>query len=272
MVTLVLSPRDTDDSEAVASEAVAAAAVRAGWDVERLERWRAPERLRGRDVALYGEALFVEVIAARLGLALIEAPALWLTTLPERYLRRRVTASTLAAARRATGRAFVKPADGKSFPAAVYDGGRTLPDPDTGHLAPDTLVLVSEPVLWDVEYRCFVHERRVAAISPYLRHRELAQAPDGTWPVDPAEVAQALAFATALLADDGVAVPPAAVIDVGHTRDAGWAVVESNAAWASGICGAAPEDVLPVLRRAVRKPGEVGLDDRPWLRAPVEFE
>ena len=70
MPTLVLSPRVTD-----ASEAMGEAALRLGWDVERLPSWNTPEHLRGREVAIYGEVLFVEVIAARLGLSLIEAPA-----------------------------------------------------------------------------------------------------------------------------------------------------------------------------------------------------
>src|SRR5436190_73353 len=72
---LVLSPRITEDSEAVARAASAT-----GWEVDRLPSWRVPERLRDRKVALYGEVLFVEVVAARLGLTLLEAPAAWLTT------------------------------------------------------------------------------------------------------------------------------------------------------------------------------------------------
>src|SRR3954447_7792686 len=123
MSTLVLSPRLTADSEALG-----AAARDAGWVVERLTSWRPPERLRSQDVAIYGEALFAEVVAAALDLVLIEAPPHWLESLPEPYLRRRVWHSTLGEAREQSAPVVVKPAAGKSFPAAVYASGIDLPD------------------------------------------------------------------------------------------------------------------------------------------------
>jgi hypothetical protein len=60
--TLVLSPRITDDSEAMTR-----AAATEGWDVERLPSWQIPEHLANPDVTPYGEVLFVEVVVARLG-------------------------------------------------------------------------------------------------------------------------------------------------------------------------------------------------------------
>ena len=40
------------------------------------------------------------------------------------------------------------------------------------------------------------------------------------------------------------------VVDVGVIRNHGWAVIECNAAFSSGIYGCDPVAVLPVLRRA----------------------
>ena len=109
---------------------------------------------------------------------------------------------------------------------------------------------MAEPVDWTVEYLCFVLERTVTTLSPYLRHGQLAEAEDGTWPAESGELEEALAFANAFLADHTAPAPPATVVDVGYIRGRGRAVVEANGAWASGICGADPARVLPVLARA----------------------
>lgn len=101
-----------------------------------------------------------------------------------------------------------------------------------------------------MEYRCFVRERRVEAMSPYLRHGELARAEDGSWPVEAAEAEAAAAFAARLLSDPAVEAPEAVVVDVGEIEGRGWAAVEANQAWASGIYGCEPEGVLRVMERA----------------------
>ncbi|MFG2002913.1 ATP-grasp domain-containing protein [Spirillospora sp. NPDC048911] len=260
MPTLVLSPRYTDDSKTLR-----AAAGRAGWKTERLGGWRAPAHLRGEDVVLYGEPTFVEVIAARLGLALIDAPQDWLLHLPERHRRRAVNESTLAETRRLfSAPAFVKPADGrKAFEGKVYDSAADLP----GALPADTEVFVAEPVTWEIEFRCFVLEGEVVTMSPYLRDGELALTGDGRWDASDEDVRAARDYAAELLADPLVRVPPAVVIDVGRVRDRGWAVVEANAAWGAGLYGCPPETVLPVLARSCspRPP------DAEWTVTPVQL-
>ena len=52
------------------------------------------------------------------------------------------------------------------------------------------------------------------------------------------------------LADELVTLPPAIVLDVGRLATGGWAVVEGNPAWASGLCGCDPAAVLSVLAAA----------------------
>ena len=98
----------------------------------------------GRDVVLYGEPLFADVVAPSLGIALLQAPFDWLPGLPEHYRRRQVTFTTLAAAREYPQPAFIKPADDKCFPAAVYDSADRLPAP--GPVPEWTPVLIAEPV------------------------------------------------------------------------------------------------------------------------------
>src|SRR5205823_5643490 len=98
-------------------------------------------------------------------------------------------------------------------------------------------VLLSEPVAWEAEYRCFVLGRRVVASSAYLRGGQPARDEDGCWVSPPEEQADADAFASRLLADPAVGVPPAFVLDVGRVEGRGWAVVEANPAFGSGLYG-----------------------------------
>jgi hypothetical protein len=110
-------------------------------------------------------------------------------------------------------------------------------------------------VEWEVEFRCFVLDRRVETFSVYLRDGAVAEG-RGYASTD-AEDAEMLGFAEALLADARVPLPRAVVLDVGPHRGRGWAAVELNAAWASGLYGCDPERVLEVLRHAAEptRPG-----------------
>jgi hypothetical protein len=233
MPTLVVPPRITPDTDAML-----AAALAAGWDAERLASWRVPAGLSQRDPVLYGEPLFADVVAGALGIALFQAPFDWLPSLPQHYLQRAVTCTSLGAARQQVQPAFIKPADDKCFPAQVYASGAELPDDAV--LPPETPVLISAPVSWTVEYRCFVADGQVHTCSPYWRDGTLAQAEDGAWPAPIVERDAALTFAHTLLAEPQVAVPPAFVLDVGIIAGRGWAVVEANSAWGAGIYGCDP--------------------------------
>jgi hypothetical protein len=260
MPILILPPRNAPDAAIIRDAALAA-----GWKVEQLTSWRAPGSLRGHDLVLYGEPLFADVITPALDLALLEAPAAWLPSLPERYSHRSIRLTALREAMALPDSWFVKPAEDKCFPAGVYASGADLPA--TVHALPEsTPVLLSEPVKWEVEYRCFVLDRQVLTHSPYVRHGALAQAADGSWPALPGEQEDALAFAAAFLADPAVPLPTAVVIDVGRMAGRGWAVVESNGAWGSGLYGCDPARVLRVLARATRTGRTLLAEDRPWVR------
>ena len=243
-----------------------AAAGRLGWKAERLGGWRTPERLRGQDVALYGEATFVEVIAAQLGVGLLDAPPGWLPGLPERHRWRRIEVSVLGDVRQSLAEpTFVKPADGrKAFEGKVYATPDELPGPDV--LPDDTPVFVCEPVQWDVEFRCHVHEGTVVTMSPYLLNGELALTQDGRWEAPDDDARQARRYAEEVLAE--VPVPPATVLDVGRIHDRGWAVVEANAAWGAGLYGCDPEEVLKVLARSCRTTAA----DRDWVADGVALD
>lgn len=173
------------------------------------------------------------------------------------------------------GPAFVKPAEEKGFQAKVYENGRTLRKA-TEAFDPNLLVLVSEPVSFDVEYRFFViggsdlipMGKRVVAGSIYIRNGDIAEV-DGEWPCDAGELAAARAFAESALYSIGPGwttythglsglsapslLPAGLVLDVGRfnagARKDQWGIVEANPAWGAGLCGCDTAPVLEVLRR-----------------------
>lgn len=224
------------------------AAIEAGWEVERLPNWRAPASLASADPVLYGEPLFAAAVAEALALRLIEPPVDWTAGLPLPYRCREIRLTTLGEARGGREPAFVKPTGDKCLLAKVYPSGAELPTRD---VLPDaTSVLISEPVAWDVEFRCFVLGREVMTLSPYWRNGMLAQAKDGSWPAVQSELQEADSFARRVLDDPAVASPPAFVLDIGRITNVGWAVVEANPAWGSGLYGCDASRVLSVVRRA----------------------
>jgi hypothetical protein len=265
MPLLVLSPRYTSDSKILR-----AAAGRLGWKAERSGGWRAPAHMRGQDVVLYGEPTFVEVIASQVGVALLDVPSDWLPGLPERHRRRSIAVSTLGDMRESLSEpVFVKPADGrKAFEGKVHRSGDELPGRDV--LPDETPVFVSEPVRWDVEFRCHVLEGQVVTMSPYLLDGELALAEDGLWHAPEQDVQEAREYAALVLEE--VPVPPGTVLDIGRIHGRGWAVVEANAAWGAGLYGCDPEQVLRVLARSCLRREHVTSTDCDWVVQEVAVD
>ncbi|MGC4119318.1 MAG: ATP-grasp domain-containing protein [Myxococcales bacterium] len=257
MPTLLLSRRYSDDSNAVWRAAVAA-----GWEVERLMTYAVPTGIR--EPVLYGETLLADAAAPALGLMLLEPTEDWPAHLPERFRKRAIRLATLEEARGLSVPAFVKPVDEKIFPARVYANGCEV-EP-AGDFPGTASVLISEPAKFELEVRAFVLERRIAALSAYIRGGEVARDAAGEWPLSATERQEASGFLEALLADAAVELPAAVVVDVGRTSDRGWAVVEANACWAAGLCGCDAREVLPVLRRACVVETGASADDRKWSR------
>lgn len=239
MPTLILTPRYTDDAQALWK-----AAACLGWQVERLTSWRVPPALQAlAEPVLYGEALFGPTLAGELDLDLLNPAEDWLVRLPFAYRKRAIGLTTLGHARQAAAPAFVKPPNDKSFPAAVYRGAELPPEYEDG-----MPVLVSEVVRWEKEFRCFILDRTLRTFSVYSRDGQLQR--DAGFHSTPDEDAQLQQFIARLLADPAVDLPDATVVDVGTIAGLGWACVEQNAAWGAGIYGCDPAQVLAVLQGA----------------------
>jgi hypothetical protein len=257
--TLLLPPRYTDDSTRLGQ-----AASRAGWHVERLSSWHIPPLLKDEDISLYGEPLFAMHAAAELELALLETPYDWLARQPSEYLHRQIRNTTLADARRTLHtRHFVKPAMEKFLKAAVHDSAATLPGPDAA--SGNVPVLIAETVTWEIEFRAFILDRRAVALSPYHINGQLARADDDTWPASAEDTRSATDFLITFLSDARVELPPSIVLDIGRISDRGWAIVEPNPTWGSGIYGCDPEAVLRAVARATFRRADRTPNDQRWL-------
>ncbi len=210
----------------------------------RVSGWRISDEVRNAvEPVIYAEALAAPLIAEQFGIALQEPPLDWLPNLRFEYRKRWVRLCTLGEARRLEQPAFVKPPNDKSFPAQVYIGSE-LPDDYPDH-AP---VLMAEIVQWEKEFRCFILDRSLHTFSIYLREGELQE--DSGFECADDEEAELRAFLAPLLANTQVELLHACVLDVGVIAGRGWAVVEQNAAWGSGLYGCDPDRVLPVIQAA----------------------
>ncbi|MDI1462029.1 ATP-grasp domain-containing protein [Catellatospora sp. KI3] len=260
---LVLAPRVTESGLACAD-----AARRRGMRVETLREWRVPGDLaEAQGVHLYAGPLFADAVGAELGLGLLEPDGDWLARLPREVVRREIAFTTLERARGLRRAAFVKPPEDKSFPARVYPDGAALPGPDVAD--GDLPVLVSDIVLFLAEFRLFVLDGAVVTATRYAVAGEVDAAGD-----DP-RCAEAIDFAAALLAPGMPALPSAVVVDVGLIADPRtgrpeWAVIEANAAWASGHYAADPDLALETVLRSGGPRAAVLPADERYLRTLPE--
>ncbi|MFD1830944.1 ATP-grasp domain-containing protein [Streptomyces desertarenae] len=249
-MTLLLPPRLTGSARRLRD-----AAHHRGLRTVRLTSFDVPPGLRAGH--LHAGPAFADAVAPALGIAPLQAPEDWLARLPRAYTRREVRAVPIGEAYGLRRPAFVKSPNDKEVPARVYTDGSRLPGPDA--VDPATTVLVCDVVEFTAEYRLYLLDGAVRTGSRYARRGR----PDvGPLPREAAD------FGAALLKECGHTLPGAIVVDVGVTGGH-WAVVEANAAWASGMYAADPQRVLDVVLRAAGPAGALTDRDRPFVRTPA---
>jgi ATP-grasp domain, R2K clade family 2 len=246
-----------------AARGLAGAARSLGWTASTLDELANPRD--ESEVVYYGGTDRAQEASARFRLALLEPPFDLLARLPLEFRRRPVEYAQFRDLGRLRAPSFVKPADAlnKAFDAGVYASVRDIRAPRGVDY--DCPVLLSEPVEWSAEYRCFVLDTEVVAWSPYISFGRPSWKPypSGSLPVRAPVSVQS--FCRRLFSRSGISFPPAFVMDLGVIDDRGWAVVEFNPVWCSGLLGADPAAVLPVLRRACRPAARLGDIDRRWV-------
>lgn len=257
MHTLVLSTWSLP-----ASRALADAALESGWKAIAFDDL-ANKKIRGK-VVFYGGTDLALTVASRFRLALLEPSFDLLARLPLEFRLRAVQYGSFAELNRLKAPTFVKPADAlkKTFDAGIYANSREI---RTHHgVEPASPVLLAEPVEWSAEYRCFILDEQVAAWSPYISFGRPVWKPFARGTLAGQTPPSLQSFCERLFSRSGVSFPPAFVMDVGLIDERGWAVVEFNPAWCSGVLGADPRKVLAVLDRACQTERGLSGADRPW--------
>lgn len=246
-----------------AARALGEAARHLGWQVGAYDE---NPNLRNADsVVVYVDTDVALGIASRFRLALLEPPLDLLAKLPARFRQRAVEFCGFRDLQRLKTPAFVKPADAlnKVFDRGIYSAATDIRTRQA--IPPETPVLIAEPVEWLAEYRCFILGDQVVASSPYLSFGRPVWRPYGQGGQQARIPQQVLTFCKQLLMLSRLLFPPAFVVDVGLIEDRGWAVVEFNPAWCSGLLGADPRRVLEVLRRACQNRDGLSSADRRWV-------
>jgi hypothetical protein len=232
------------------------AAKEIGWDVlSAPQSWRLDDNLikSGIKGVPYGSSLFCETIAQQMNWNLLRNNFDWLCELPIEYTSRKIELMTLGEAKKITERKFIKPVDIKCFDAKIYESGSFAPHESISNDCP---TLVSDPVEFTLEYRCFIENFKVHTWSNYIYEDHIINSK--FWKKVPEGISHPCDFVQEMLYDIGawagrpasIYNTQASVIDVGYIRDKGWAIIETNEAWASGIYGCDPIKVLKVLEKS----------------------
>lgn len=255
---LITQPRvGTSHNEILALQV---AAREMGWEVlSAPSGWRLDEELtkKGLQGVPYGSQTFGEVIAQQMGWELKQNSFDWLARVPQKFLKRQVDFMTLGEAKKLQKTKFIKPADDKVFEAKVYAPGE-LVTPDV--VTDDTPTLVSDIVQFDLEYRCFVMHGYVMTWSNYICYEHMAD--PNYWNMVPIMTGKTKLdrmmpydFVTKLCRE--YIVTEASVVDVGRIPGKGWAIIESNQAWASGLYGCDPMQALRVMEKSCVKQSSI---------------
>lgn len=257
MPTLILSASYNTDSKILRS-----AAQKLKWETFRFAGANLPAdyELKNAPYAIYCTVPNALSAAKKLDSILLGCSSEWLPNLPESCLKRRIELLQLKDADKLQEIHFIKPALGKSFDASI----KTRPQLafQTSHLPPDLLLHVSEIVKWEAEYRCFIREDQVTTLSPYRLGATTFSSYATPLQGSRSELDAAREFATFVL--KSAPCPRAFVLDVGIIKGKGWAVIEPNECWGSGIYGCSPEKILEVLLAAVIPKRVATTEDLRW--------
>jgi hypothetical protein len=268
MPSLVLTPRLTSDSLHLEK---AAAAL--GWPVHRAKRYLVPHDIE--DPIVYGDLVFCDIMGEMLGLGLLEPNDTWLADLSPKYLLRKVRALSHGDLGKVKGRHFIKPANDKVFEAGIFEQGAYVPH---RHIDPAAPVLVSEVVTFESEIRGYVLDRKLLTAGIYAGKNADSICNDGlSAPREKIIYESGCEWMEGFLSDPEIDMPSAVVIDFGFIEGRGWAIVEANQGYCSGVYtggyatatatpGADPKEVLRVIERSGGLRKKLSPSDRKWQR------
>ncbi|ANF49531.1 hypothetical protein A0O34_02725 [Chryseobacterium glaciei] len=202
-------------------------------------KWNVPEEFRSDVIAVYGEDIYAEIVAEQCNLTLTKPEDDWLSKISEEFTKRKISYGQLKEFVDEEN-IFIKCSDFKSFKAGVFDKVTNIKGFDTLDL--ESTVFTSEVVEWELEVRCFVLNNEIKTYSSYWRNDTF-----DTDPLSETEEKDMLEFFNNFIQKYSSTLPNAIVIDFGIIKEKGWALIEANPAWCSGLYNCNAETALEVI-------------------------
>jgi hypothetical protein len=238
---IVLSPNFSEDSKIISQ-----AAIDTEFTTMRFGSWNVPSEYQHDVVAVYGEDLFTTVVAEQCNIQLLKPADDWLAKIPQKYTLRNIQYDRFENIQHVQNK-FIKPIDFKFFPAGVYTSVEEIQGYNT--IDQHIEVFVSDVVTWTIEVRCFVIDRKVQTWSTYVYNNKI-ELRDTMLANEEAEMH---IFLNEFLADTTIDLPEAVVIDVGYIPNQGWALIEANPVWSSGVYACDPKKVIQTIVKSCLK-------------------
>jgi hypothetical protein len=204
-----------------------------GGEVSRVHNyWDLDNRLSLGRISCYGSVFFCETISTSQDMQLVSPNDDVLCEIPHRWLHRWIKTSQISRLDPLEFPTFAKPAKQHLFRAGVFYSKSELEVECCG-LQTSIDLLISEPVIFEVEARAWILHEDICDISFYCSHHNMRACSS---------------FVRSFIKE--VHLADAYVLDVGYIRGRGWAVIEANPAWASALRGCSADKIAPCLYHA----------------------
>lgn len=238
---IALSPMYTEDSNNLKK-----ASLNSPYELTRFNaKWNVPEEFRADVIAVYGEDIYAEIVAEQCSLTLTKPDDNWLSKVSEEFTQRKISYGKLKDFVHEEN-IFIKCSDFKSFKAGVFDKVTNIKGFDTLDL--ESRVFTSEVIEWELEVRCFVLNNQIITHSSYWRNDIF-----DTDPLSENEQKELFDFFKNFIQQYGETLPKAIVLDFGIIKGIGWALIEANPAWCSGLYACDAEKALEVVVKSCIK-------------------
>ena len=232
---VALSPIYTQDSNNLKR-----AAINSSYELNRFNaKWNVPEEFRADVIAVYGEDIYAEIVSEQCNLSLTKPKDDWLSEISEEFTKRKISYGQLKEFVDEEN-IFIKCSDFKSFKAGVFDKVKNIKGFDS--LDMESTVFTSEVVEWELEVRCFVLNNEIKTYSSYWRNNAF-----DTDLLSETEQKGLFEFFEIFIQKYSSTLPKAVVLDFGIIKGKGWALIEANPAWCSGLYACDAEKALVVI-------------------------
>ncbi|PTT39054.1 hypothetical protein DBR28_07785 [Chryseobacterium sp. HMWF028] len=238
---IALSPMYTEDSNNLKK-----ASLNTSYELNRFNsKWNVPEEFRKDVIAVYGEDIYAEIVAEQCNLTLTKPDDDWLSKISEEFTKRKIVYGRLKDFVHEEN-IFIKCSDFKSFKAGVFDKVTDIKGFET--LDPESMVFTSEVVEWELEVRCFVFKNEIKTYSSYWRNDVF-----DTDELSEREKKDMFQFFESFIQKYSSTLPTGIVLDFGIIKGKGWALIEANPAWCSGLYACDAEKALEVIVKSCIK-------------------